>query len=74
MIFEKLAEILADYKGIDVADIKMETSFADLGFDSLDTVDLLMSLEDEFGVEVEMDPNIKTVADVVEIIKNKQEA
>lgn len=69
MIFEKVAEILAEKTDKNVADITMDTTFADLSMDSLDTVDVLMGMEDDFGVTIEMSEDIKTVGDVVKIIE-----
>ncbi len=71
MVFEKMKKILADYKEMDESQITYDSKFADLGFDSLDTVELIMSLEDEFGVSIEMNENLKTVGAVVELIETK---
>ena len=68
MTFDKVAAIVADYKGIDVADIKEDSAFTDLGLDSLDMAELAMNLEDEFGVTIELDASLKTVADIVKLI------
>ena len=68
MTFNKVAAIVADYKGIDVADIKEDSAFTDLGLDSLDMAELAMNLEDEFGVTIELDASLKTVADIVKLI------
>ena len=68
MTFDKVATIVADYKGIDVADIKEDSAFTDLGLDSLDMAELAMNLEDEFGVTIELDASLKTVADIVKLI------
>lgn len=69
MTFEKVAKILADYKETDVAEIHLESTFEQLGFDSLDMVELVMSFEEEFGIAIEMDGSLKTVADVVNLIE-----
>ena len=50
MIFEKIASILAEQFGIEQDEITMDTSFEDLGADSLDVVELTMALEEEFGI------------------------
>ena len=72
MVFEKVAKILAEYKDMDPSEIKPETTFEDLGLDSLDTVELVMSFEEELDVSIEMDENLKSVQDVVAVIeKNK---
>ena len=68
MTFDKVAAIVADYTGIDVADIKEDSAFTDLGLDSLDMAELAMNLEDEFGVTIELDASLKTVADIVKLI------
>lgn len=68
MTFEKTAKILAEYKDIDVSEITMDSTFEDLGLDSLDTVEIVMSLEDEFGISIELDSNLKNVRELVELI------
>lgn len=68
MTFEKVAQIIADYKDIDPSAIALESTFADLGIDSLDTVELIMSFEDTFGATIEMSQDLKTVQDIVNLI------
>ena len=68
MTFEKVASMLAEYKGIDVSEISEESTFADLKLDSLDVAELVMNMEDEFGVTLELDENVKTVANLVKLI------
>lgn len=71
-VFEKLQEIIADQLDIDASEIDYESNLIDdLGADSLDIVDLLMSVEDEFGIEVsdEALENIKTIEDMVKYIE-----
>ncbi len=65
MIFEKVAELLAERAGVEVADIKLEMTFKELNLDSLDTVDALMEIEDAFGVHLEITPDMQCVRDVV---------
>ncbi|SBW08622.1 Acyl carrier protein [uncultured Eubacteriales bacterium] len=75
MIFEKVAAIIADNKDLDVASIKPESTFEELGFDSLDTVELVMAFEEEFGIAIELeDGGVKTVADLVKLIESLQNA
>ncbi len=72
MVFEKVCEILCDQFDLDAENVTAETSLIDdLGADSLDLVDLVMSFEDEFGVEMPEDEieNIKTVGDIVKYIE-----
>jgi len=68
-MFEKVAQILADYKDIDVAEITMESTFADLNVDSLDTAELVMNLEDELGITIEMNEKLTTVGELVKLIE-----
>lgn len=73
MVFEKIRAILAEQLDVEEDEITMESNIAeDLGADSLDVVDLIMSIEDEFEIEVPDDQveNIKTVGDVVNYIEN----
>ena len=75
MEFEKVKEIIVEQLGVDEASISKETSFVDdLGADSLDVVELVMALEEEFDLEFSEDDadTIKTVGDVVEYIKANQ--
>ena len=73
MVFEKIKEILAEQLDADIDEMTMETNIAkDLGADSLDVVELLMSIEDEFEVEIpdEEIENIKTIGELTEYIQN----
>ena len=72
MIFETIAKLLADRLDCDPASIKAEDTFHDLGIDSLDTVDLLMSLEDELGISVELDEKIETVGELAALVEKKK--
>ena len=69
---KKVREILSKQLGVDVNKISMDTNIAtDLGADSLDLVEILMSIEDEFNVQVsdEAATSIKTVGDLVKAIE-----
>ncbi|NLG52998.1 MAG: acyl carrier protein [Clostridiales bacterium] len=71
MTFERAAKLIAKNRDIDVSEIKEETTFESLGFDSLDTVELIMEFEDEFGISIELEDNLKTVGDAVKLIDSK---
>lgn len=71
MIFEAIAELIAERNDCDVSEIKMESSFKDLGIDSLDTVEMLMNLEDKIGQEIELEEKVETVGDLVRYIEKK---
>lgn len=72
MTIDKIKELLAEQLGIDSNTITEESRIiADLGADSLDIVELLMSLEDEFGITVDEDKvqDIVTVGDILKLIE-----
>lgn len=69
MTFEKVRAILADHIGEDEDTITMESVIRELGIDSLDTVEILMDIEDEFGVEIKPEEIGETVGDLVKMIE-----
>ncbi len=72
MVFEKVREILCDQLDLEEDKVTMDSDIVeDFEADSLDVVDLVMSLEDEFNIEIpdEEIENIKTVGDVVRYIE-----
>ena len=74
-IFDKLKELVVDQLGVEEDEVTMEATMQDdLGADSLDLVDLVMSVEEEFGVKVADEDleNIKTVGDIVNYIEANQ--
>lgn len=76
MVFEKVREILVDQLDVEEEAVTMDSNIAnDLGADSLDIVDLVMSLEEEFDTEIpdEEIENIKTVGDIVKFIEDLQD-
>ena len=73
MIFDEVKEILVDQLDVNEEDIEMESSLSDdLGADSLDAIDIAMTIEDQYSIEVpdEVIKNIKTVEDIVSFIEN----
>ncbi|MBM6921091.1 acyl carrier protein [Phocea massiliensis] len=76
MVFEKIKEILVDQLDVEEEKVTMEASITeDLGADSLDVADIVMSIEEEFDVEVPDDQlqNIKLVGDIVKYIEENAE-
>lgn len=74
---QKVKKIIAEQLGKDVEDIKNEASFIeDLGADSLDTVELVMALEDAFKVQIpdEQQENLHTVQQAIDFIRANQKA
>ncbi len=73
MIFDKVKSIIVDQLDVDEDKVTLNSNIQDdLGADSLDIVDLVMSFEDEFDLEIPDDQveNIKTVGDVVKYIED----
>jgi len=70
----RVLKIVSDQVGVSESDIKSESSFIeDLGADSLDTVELVMALEEEFSIEIpdEDAEKIKTVQNVIDYVRKK---
>jgi acyl carrier protein len=73
-VSEKVKSIIAEQLGVKIEEVAPEASFIDdLGADSLDTVELVMALEEEFGIEIpdEDAEKITTVGDAVKYIEEK---
>lgn len=71
-IAQKVKKIVVEQLGVEVEKVTNEASFtSDLGADSLDTVELVMAFEEEFGIEIpdEMAEQIKTVGDAINKIQ-----
>ncbi|ADU30791.1 acyl carrier protein [Evansella cellulosilytica] len=74
-VIDRIAKIVSDRLGVDESEIKPEATFKeDLGADSLDVVELVMELEDEFDLEIsdEDAEKISTVGDVIDYIERQQ--
>jgi len=75
MVFEKIRDIVVEQLDVDADKVTLSASITeDLGADSLDVVDLVMSLEEEFDMEIpdEAVENIKTIGDIVKYIEDNQ--
>ena len=71
-VFDKVKEIIVDQLGVEEEEVTLEASFIDdLGADSLDLVELIMALEEEFGLEIPDDEaeKIASVNDAIEYIR-----
>ncbi|MDE5582892.1 MAG: acyl carrier protein [Ruminococcus sp.] len=76
MTFDKLKNIIVEQLGVEEDDVKLEANIQDdLGADSLDVVDLITTIEDEFDVSIpdEVVEDIKTVGDIVSYIDKNAE-
>lgn len=72
-MFEKIAKYLAEQLDIAVEDIAPETTFESLGIDSLDTVEMVMDLEEELGVELELEEKVATVGELVKFVESRMD-
>jgi acyl carrier protein len=73
-VFEKVKKVVCEELGVQESEVKAESSFTeDLGADSLDIVELVMAIEEQFSIEIPDDDvaNLKTVGDVVSYIEKK---
>ena len=66
--FERVARIITENRDIEDNKTYPDTTLEELGFDQIDTVELIMSLEDAFGIIIDTEQEIKTVADLITLI------
>ena len=72
MYFDAIKKVISDRTGCNPSSIAPESTFSELGIDSLDTVELMMNLEDILGFEIELDRRLETVQDLDEFLQHKQ--
>ena len=72
MVFDSVVKVVAEYKEIPAEKITMDTTFEELGIDSLDTVEMVMNLEDMLGVEIKTAEEMKTVGELVKMIESSE--
>ncbi len=70
-MFEKIRSYLAAQLDISPDEITRETTFESLGIDSLDTVEMVMDLESELGVDLEMEEKLNTVGELVDFVESR---
>lgn len=71
MVFEKVTKIIAEKLNSDPSELAMDTKFSDLGIDSLDVTEIVMNIEDEFGIELEVDSSLAAISDLVTLVESK---
>ena len=71
-MLEKVIRIVADHLGVDESEISAESKFSNLNIDSLDMVEIVMQLEEEFNVSLEDMQNAETVQDLLDYIAKQQ--
>ena len=70
-IYQKIVDIIVDAKGIDPDTIHYSSTFQELNVDSLDIAEMVMTLEDEFGITIELEEGVATVRDLVKLIDER---
>ena len=70
-MFEKIAAYLSRQMDVPVEDITEDTTFESLGIDSLDTVEMLMDLEEELNVDLELEEKLSTVGEFVAFVEDR---
>ena len=68
-MLEKITQIIRYYKDNDSLDVTKNSSLEQLGLDSLDLVQVVIDIEDVFGITIDMDYQISTIAELIELIK-----
>jgi acyl carrier protein len=72
MLFEEIREVICEQLGIEKEEVELETTFQDLGADSLDLFQIVIELEEKYGIQIEDVENLKTIKDAVDYVeKNK---
>lgn len=71
-MLEKVIAILREYKQDENLAITAESTFSELGLDSLDIVELVMRIEEEFGVSIETSENIRSIGDLLAVIESQK--
>lgn len=71
MIIDKILEIIGEQLGIDVQELNTETSFEELGVDSLDLFQIVIEIEEEFDIQIEDAESIKTIGDAVKFVEER---
>ncbi|MDR1778908.1 MAG: acyl carrier protein [Clostridiales Family XIII bacterium] len=71
MVFDAIKKLIVEFNDSDPDAITLETTFKDLGIDSLDTAELLINLEETVGKEIELDEEVTTVGDLVAFVEKK---
>ena len=75
-IFDKISEVVVDVLDIDASEVSEETTFDDLDADSLERLQLVTAIEDEFGVEIDDEKllSLNSVSDAIDAIEAAKEA
>ena len=68
-IYDRIIKLLAEHTGKDTSEFTPETTFESLGIDSLETIEMVMELEEELGVELELEEKVATIGELVKFVE-----
>ncbi len=72
MLFEEIREIICEQLGVDKEEVKLESTFEDIDADSLDLFQIVIEIEEKYGIQIEEVEGLKTINDLVSFVeKNK---
>lgn len=72
MIFEEIREVVCEQLGVDESEVTMDTTFEDLGADSLDLFQVVIEIEEKFGIQLEDAEKIKSIKDAVDYVEKNR--
>lgn len=68
-IYERIIQLLVEHTGKEASEFTPETTFESLGIDSLETVEMVMELEEELDVELELEEKVATIGELVKFVE-----
>ena len=71
MVFDRIKKVVCEQLGVSEEDVKLETTFEELGADSLDLFQVVIELEEEFDIQLEDAENMKSIQDAVTYVNSK---
>ncbi len=69
MLFEEIREVICEQLGIEKEEVTLETTFEDLGADSLDLFQIVIELEEKYNIQIEEVEGLKSIKDAVEYVE-----
>jgi acyl carrier protein len=73
MLFDQIAEVVAEHLDCEKDEITRESTFESLGIDSLDAVELVMELEEKLGIQLDLDRDLENIDELVKFVEEKTE-
>ena len=73
MLFEEIREVICEQLGIEKEEVTLETTFDELGADSLDLFQIVIELEEKYEIQIEEVENLKTIKDAVNYVESHKE-